>query len=540
MHSMSRRAEAVAANLPPICLPRHFVPSSNLFRVPVWELPPDLTMILEEAACGSGHLAMVAPACGDFHPSVAEDPHHSTEEPQRGSWPFVDEDDSGSLSCDDSQISVSSADQLDATARIWSLGLLENSPMLVRRMQRGHPGSSYGLAISALLCPRRIYHEGSDALLDAHLFALLKMQHPRWAVLALHSGYFSGAVFCGPEVLVHKTFHRYTSRAKQGGSQAASDARGNKAKSAGANLRRYGEQRLREEIHELLTRDWAKDLASTDLIFISASNQMRSALTGTMDKPALPFDKIRRLPFMRTRPTFELVRSVYTSLTGIVFASSCVAEALTERCKTSSCHLMEKTRHSRKRLLSGYGHDEGLTALHVAALKGDEDHIIELLEAGADSTAVDSKGRAPIELCTARRARRAFEFWENLQVDSNDKIAADDLVHDKATREVKRKGRRRRASHQTQSIEHTAECTTKDNSAHYEHWVPEDRPQGRTDPTPLAEVFFSRISPHMVSKCRPGKHSAPQRKAFTTFVAPGIFWQGHGTHGSSTGRLKQH
>lgn len=64
------------------------------------------------------------------------------------------------------------------------------------------------------------------------------------------------------EVLKHKTFHRYTSpcspstnfphiyslpaRRKQGGSQSLNDnAKGN-AKSAGAQLRRYGEQALRE------------------------------------------------------------------------------------------------------------------------------------------------------------------------------------------------------------------------------------------------------------------------------------------------------
>lgn len=44
---------------------------------------------------------------------------------------------------------------------------------------------------------------------------------------------------------VHKTFHCYTVRAKQGGGQSARDAKGGNApKSAGASLRRYNEQAL--------------------------------------------------------------------------------------------------------------------------------------------------------------------------------------------------------------------------------------------------------------------------------------------------------
>ncbi|KAJ6624959.1 hypothetical protein B0H10DRAFT_1942907 [Mycena sp. CBHHK59/15] len=50
------------------------------------------------------------------------------------------------------------------------------------------------------------------------------------------------------EILKHKTFHRYTTRRKQGGSQGLNDnAKGN-AKSAGAQLRRYGEQALRDNL----------------------------------------------------------------------------------------------------------------------------------------------------------------------------------------------------------------------------------------------------------------------------------------------------
>merc|ERR1719254_174028 len=49
--------------------------------------------------------------------------------------------------------------------------------------------------------------------------------------------------------------------------------------------------------------------------------------------------------------------------------------------------------------------------LHVAAAAGDEDVIIELLTAGADPTAQDSKGRVPFDVCLSRGARRVFRVW---------------------------------------------------------------------------------------------------------------------------------
>lgn len=61
----------------------------------------------------------------------------------------------------------------------------------------------------------------------------------------LGGGHFAGGVFHGSEPILHKTFHCYTVRAGQGGSQSARDNRsGYQAKSAGASLRRYNEAAL--------------------------------------------------------------------------------------------------------------------------------------------------------------------------------------------------------------------------------------------------------------------------------------------------------
>lgn len=48
------------------------------------------------------------------------------------------------------------------------------------------------------------------------------------------------------EPIVHKTFHTYTVRAKQGAAQTSRDSRtlGSHPKSAGASLRRYNEASL--------------------------------------------------------------------------------------------------------------------------------------------------------------------------------------------------------------------------------------------------------------------------------------------------------
>lgn len=49
-------------------------------------------------------------------------------------------------------------------------------------------------------------------------------------------------IFLGTEAVLHKTFHSYTVRSKQGGTQSSKDGKGSHPKSSGASLRRYNEQ----------------------------------------------------------------------------------------------------------------------------------------------------------------------------------------------------------------------------------------------------------------------------------------------------------
>lgn len=72
------------------------------------------------------------------------------------------------------------------------------------------------------------------------------VDNKQWTILMLGGGHFAGAIFQGEQVIFHKTFHCYTVRAGQGGSQSSRDNKsgGSQPKSAGASLRRYNEQAL--------------------------------------------------------------------------------------------------------------------------------------------------------------------------------------------------------------------------------------------------------------------------------------------------------
>lgn len=95
-------------------------------------------------------------------------------------------------------------------------------------------------AYRCVLGPHQIPPENTELLLQN-----LQNGGPRhYVVLMAAAGHFAGAIFQGREVVAHKTFHRYTVRAKRGTAQGLQDAQGRASRSAGANLRRYNEAML--------------------------------------------------------------------------------------------------------------------------------------------------------------------------------------------------------------------------------------------------------------------------------------------------------
>ncbi|KAG9100677.1 hypothetical protein FRC06_003857 [Ceratobasidium sp. 370] len=146
-----------------------------------------------------------------------------------------------------------------------------------------------------------------------------------WTMLATAGGHFAGIVVrvkippedqpkgkkntAEMEIIKHKTFHRYTTRRKQGGSQSVNDNAKGPAKSAGAQLRRYGEQALRDDIQELLA-DWAEEVKASERIFFRASVSNRKMFWDWEESPIKKGDKrLRTFPFPTRRPTqSELMR----------------------------------------------------------------------------------------------------------------------------------------------------------------------------------------------------------------------------------------
>lgn len=101
---------------------------------------------------------------------------------------------------------------------------------------RGNTGplSSTGIALTSSVKlefnhptePGKFIVMHKTALPDEKSLASLKDRGP-WAVFMSGGGHFAGAVWNKDGVMTHhKTFHRYTSRKKQGGSQAVADSAG--------------------------------------------------------------------------------------------------------------------------------------------------------------------------------------------------------------------------------------------------------------------------------------------------------------------------
>ncbi|XP_043380876.1 ankyrin repeat and zinc finger domain-containing protein 1 isoform X1 [Chelonia mydas] len=119
-----------------------------------------------------------------------------------------------------------------------------------------------------------------------------------------------------PEVLDHKTFHRYTVRARRGTVQGARDAQGQASmpKSAGASLRRYNEAALLKDIQDLLA-SWAQHLQGAQRIFLRAPRANRALLFGGRNPPLHKDDpRVYNIPFSTRRATFREVLRVHVAL----------------------------------------------------------------------------------------------------------------------------------------------------------------------------------------------------------------------------------
>ncbi|KAF1833497.1 ankyrin repeat and zinc finger domain-containing protein 1 [Decorospora gaudefroyi] len=120
-------------------------------------------------------------------------------------------------------------------------------------------------------------------------------------------------------VIAHKTFHRYTTRRKQGGSQSANDnAKGN-AHSAGSSIRRYNETALINEVRELLS-SWKSMIDTAELIFVRATGATnRRTLFGPYEGQVLNQKDLRNrgFPFSTRRATQKELMRAFIELTRV-------------------------------------------------------------------------------------------------------------------------------------------------------------------------------------------------------------------------------
>ncbi|XP_020858381.1 tRNA endonuclease ANKZF1 isoform X2 [Phascolarctos cinereus] len=172
-------------------------------------------------------------------------------------------------------------------------------------------GNARGQFLSAFRCllgPRQAPTEEAELLLQT-----LQAGGPQCCVVLMAAaGHFAGAIFRGRDVVTHKTFHRYTVRARRGTAQVVQDARVGGSRSAGANLRRYNEAALYKEVRELLAEPgWAGPLGEAGTILLRAPRSGRALFFGGRGAPLHRGDpRLWDIPLATRRPTFRELQRV--------------------------------------------------------------------------------------------------------------------------------------------------------------------------------------------------------------------------------------
>lgn len=252
-------------------------------------------------------------------------------------------------------------------------------------------------------------------------------------------------------VVAHKTFHRYTTRRKQGGSQSANDnAKGN-AHSAGSSIRRYNETALINEVRELLS-SWKTMIDTADLIFVRATGATnRRTLFGPYEGQVLRNNdpRNRGFPFSTRRATqkelmrafVELTRVKQSTIDEAALAAMNAPQAETtpapapakpkpakpskeeEEATLHTSQIIPLIKRSKVPALLNYLKTNSIpptftflplnhhtpTPLHFAASLNSAPIVLALLtKGGADPTLMNDDARTPFALAGDRSTRDAF------------------------------------------------------------------------------------------------------------------------------------
>ena len=263
-------------------------------------------------------------------------------------------------------------------------------------------------------------------------------------------------------VIAHKTFHRYTTRRKQGGSQSSNDSAKGAAHSAGASIRRYNEAALEDEIRALL-KEWKDVIDKSQLVFVRATGSAnRRILFGPYEGQVLRQNdpRNRGFPFSTRRATQAELMRAFIELTRVKVsevdeaalaaakATELEREAAVSRPKSATVtgklaapqlskeeealqlhtsQLQALVRRSRAPAVLTYlssnslppdfefhppeahAHHHASTLLHLAASVNSPAVVLALLsKAGANPAFPNGEGKPPFDLAGERATRDAF------------------------------------------------------------------------------------------------------------------------------------
>lgn len=244
-----------------------------------------------------------------------------------------------------------------------------------------------------------------------------------------------------------KGFHRYTTRRKQGGSQSANDNAKGAASSAGAQIRRYNEQALNEDVKGLL-KEWIPMMDQVELILVRASGQSSRKLLydNGIDKND---PRLRGFPINTYRATQSEIMRVFLILSrlqvGVIEAKDSPKVPALPKPKVAAAKVEEvadpvMVQHSEKflslirrnKILSvkeyastrridlvsfklepkkAYQHLPSL--LHAASSMSCGPMVKFFLEEGCDPTIQNDESQTPFEVAGSKDTRDVFRIWRH-------------------------------------------------------------------------------------------------------------------------------
>ncbi|KAF3903592.1 hypothetical protein AA313_de0203642 [Arthrobotrys entomopaga] len=337
-----------------------------------------------------------------------------------------------------------------------------------------------------------------------HFAAMIVSLHPKIAKK-------NGIIEREAVVMAHKTFHRYTTRRKQGGSQSANDNSKGTAHSAGSSLRRYNEAALTADVRELLS-SWKEMIDSADLLFIRATGASNRKTLFGYDGAVIKANnpKIRGFPFSTRRATQSELMRCFVELTRLKLSrideAALAAASAQETASTTSTSsktapvvkpklskeetariqhsttLTTLLRRSKAPAITTYLTSNKLpfdfylspenhhtpTLLHLAAAQSHPLIVLALLTKGeksADPSIKNSAGKTAYDIAGDRATREVFRVarmeagdgkadWDGLGVGSplSRKEYDESLEKEKAVRDAEEKERREKETARLKSL----------------------------------------------------------------------------------------